>query len=141
MGGGCVALGLGACLGSRFVEVPQRRNASDLVSVGTLAHSVGSVHPLAPVTMLRALLIAVFAAFSEAFMLTGARMKPNLAPATRAASPAMMAPETTSALATLPSMLVAEDSTLLFASGTIISAIFLFAVVGTVVINFGIRRK
>ena len=35
----------------------------------------------------------------------------------------------------------ADDNTLLLGSGGLIFAIFLFAVVGTVVINFGIRKK
>jgi len=38
-------------------------------------------------------------------------------------------------------MIADDTSSLLLASGGLISAIFLFAVVGTVVINFGIIRK
>lgn len=38
-------------------------------------------------------------------------------------------------------MMIAEDSSLFLASGGLVFAIFLFAVVGTVIINFGIRKK
>jgi hypothetical protein len=64
--------------------------------------------------------------------------------ALRSSTPTMVVtPDLSGASVMLPATLIADDSgsTLLLASGAIIAALFLFAVVGTVVINFGIRKK
>jgi hypothetical protein len=60
----------------------------------------------------------------------------------RSAPPNMIAtPDLLSASASLPTTTtIAEGEVLLF-SGALIGAIFLFAVVGTVVVNFGIRKR
>ena len=54
----------------------------------------------------------------------------------------MMSPAVDSVVASIPTtMAVAENETLLLASGGLISFIFLFVVVGTIVTNFGIMKK
>ena len=92
--------------------------------------------------MLRAVLLSLCAAASQAYVLTGMAIK-SAPPLARATTPQAMLPNT-NALATVSmptTMALADDNTLLLGSGGLIFAIFLFAVVGTVVINFGIRKK
>ena len=63
------------------------------------------------------------------------------APLRSAAAPTMLAPEAAMALATFPTTMLAEDNTILLASGGLIGFFFVFAVVATIVINFGIMKK
>ena len=91
--------------------------------------------------MLRTFLMMMVAA-TEAFMLTGVKRAPMLA---RTSAPQAMVADTalttvSTNIADIPSSMLVADN-LLLASGGLIFAIFLFAVVGTVVINFGIMKK
>jgi hypothetical protein len=81
-----------------------------------------------------------FSALAQGFVVTG--VKPSIT-APRTASPAMVAPDGAmiTTLNTMTTMTVAEDNTLLLASGGLIGFLFLFAVVGTIVTNFGIMKK
>ena len=88
--------------------------------------------------MLRSLLLA-FAAAAEAFVVNAPiKSVPALGRA-RALTPQAMVPET--ALASFPTTLIADDTLLLGGSAALISAIFLFVVVGTVVVNFGVMKN
>jgi hypothetical protein len=93
---------------------------------------------------MRAFILAVCACATEAFVITaGMKRSPTLSHA-RSHQVQAMAPDVAlTSLNSLPTtVMIADDtSSLLLASGGLISAIFLFAVVGTVVINFGIIRK
>jgi len=91
---------------------------------------------------MRALILAVFACACEAFIITaGVKRSPSI-PMSRVSETRAMAPDVTLAPVNLPtSVMIADDSSLLLASGGLIFSLFLFAVVGTVVINFGIRKK
>ena len=94
--------------------------------------------------MLRATLIALAASAAEAFVLTG--MKATNTPlmqTQRAPAPnAMLAPETALATVnTMPSTMNLAEGELLLGSGGLIFFLFLFIVVGTVVVNFGIMKK
>jgi len=90
---------------------------------------------------MRAFILAVFACATEAFVITTG-IKPTLSPA-RSSQVQAVAPDVALApLTSMPStMMIAEDSSLFLASSGLVFAIFLFAVVGTVIINFGIRKK
>mmetsp|Transcript_7860 Transcript_7860/g.18714 ORF Transcript_7860/g.18714 Transcript_7860/m.18714 type:complete len:89 (+) Transcript_7860:31-297(+) len=63
------------------------------------------------------------------------------APMARAAAPQAMFVPDMPMVASLPTTSVLADSTLLLASGGLTGFLFLFVVVGTIVVNFGIIRK
>ena len=113
---------------SAFNVVGVGSRATHLLAQSVLSASPTMLHSRASPTMLhvRALQVATQKAKTP-FMRS-------------AAQPAMMSPDALAPLATLPTTTVLADDTLLFASGSIIGFVFLFAVVGTVIVNFGIRK-
>jgi len=75
---------------------------------------------------------------ASAFQLAGAAPRMMKAPLRTSTPPTMLVPDVPT-LASLPTTLIADDtSSLLLASGALFSFLFLFIVVGTVVVNFGI---
>ena len=98
--------------------------------------------------MLRVTLLALAACAAEAFVLTGhlKQSAPPLMQAQRAPAPQAMLSPDLSALATLegaslPSTMSLAEGELPLAAGGLIFFLFIFLVVGTVVVNFGIMKK
>lgn len=90
--------------------------------------------------MFKIVLLALSSTMAAAFQVVGT-IKPQVN--LRASSPAtMLVPDATAnVMASFPSTMMVADNTLLLASGGLIGFIFLFAVVGTIVTNFGIMKK
>jgi len=89
--------------------------------------------------MMNELLLTVLSlTTASAFQLAGAAPRMMKAPLRTSTPPTMLVPDVPT-LASLPTTLIADDtSSLLLASGALFSFLFLFIVVGTVVVNFGI---
>ena len=89
---------------------------------------------------MRSFVLALLASLTGAFMVTPVGVKaPLLSSAARATTPTALVPEAAVSLPT--AMTIADDSSLLLASGGLIGFLFIFLVVGTVVTNFGIMKK
>lgn len=123
------------------MQLVRVRWSNDRASVCRLCPSPFSSLSLLTAFVLPQFLIALSTTMSAAFQVVGT-LKPQTL--LRSSSPAnmMMSPAVDSVVASIPTtMAVAENETLLLASGGLISFIFLFVVVGTIVTNFGIMKK